>query len=230
MSALPLKVLCIHGYRQNSQAFRERTGAFRKIIKKHAELVFVTAPNIVPADPVGDPGASAEATAGPGDGQRGWWFSAQNDSFDAHDNSACWKGYDESLKVIEEAFEKEGPFDGVLGFSQGASMISLMCALQERKETSMSFNFAILVAGFRSRSSGHDDLYSNVITLPTLHVFGDTDKVIEKNMSEHLLQYFNEPTILNHPGGHFIPASGPQKRVYLDFLNKMIEMKKSLHQ
>ena len=53
----------------------------------------------------------------------------------------------------------------------------------------MSFNFAILVAGFRSRSSGHDDLYSNVITLPTLHVFGDTDKVIEKSAYK-ILQLF----------------------------------------
>ena len=44
-------------------------------------------------------------------------------------------------------------------------------------------------------------------------------------MSEDLLQYFEDPVTLQHPGGHFIPAAGPQKKVYLEFLDKMIENK-----
>ena len=44
-------------------------------------------------------------------------------------------------------------------------------------------------------------------------------------MSESLLPYFHEPAVLNHPGGHFIPASGPQKKIYLEFLDRMIELK-----
>ena len=43
-----LRILCIHGYRQNEKIFREKTGAFRKIVGKHAELVFITAPHTVP--------------------------------------------------------------------------------------------------------------------------------------------------------------------------------------
>jgi hypothetical protein len=42
-----LKILCIHGYRQNEKMFREKTGAFRKLIGKHADLVFITAPHEV---------------------------------------------------------------------------------------------------------------------------------------------------------------------------------------
>lgn len=42
------------------------------------------------------------------------------------------------------------------------------------------FSFAILVAGFKSRSTPHDPLYSKKISIPTLHVFGETDKVIPK--------------------------------------------------
>lgn len=40
----PLRVLCIHGYRQNGGTFREKTGAFRKLLKKQVELIFVDAP------------------------------------------------------------------------------------------------------------------------------------------------------------------------------------------
>lgn len=40
----PLRVLCIHGYRQNGSSFREKTGALRKLLKKQLELVYITAP------------------------------------------------------------------------------------------------------------------------------------------------------------------------------------------
>ena len=42
-----MTILCIHGYRQNEKMFREKTGAFRKIVGKHADLVFITAPHAV---------------------------------------------------------------------------------------------------------------------------------------------------------------------------------------
>lgn len=62
----------------------------------------------------------------------------------------------------------------------------------------LQFKFAILVAGFKSRSTSHDVYYSTQIKFPTLHVFGDTDKVIpkgackstgEKAMGKEILQY-----------------------------------------
>ncbi len=45
----PLRILCIHGYRQNGSSFREKTGALRKILKKQVELVYISAPQQVPA-------------------------------------------------------------------------------------------------------------------------------------------------------------------------------------
>jgi Serine hydrolase (FSH1). len=37
--------LCLHGYRQSGAVFKQKLGALRKALKKHAELFFVTAPN-----------------------------------------------------------------------------------------------------------------------------------------------------------------------------------------
>lgn len=217
-----LKILCIHGYRQNSQSFRERTGAFRKIpiIKKHTELVFITAPNRVPSLPTED----GEEPAVDQD-DRGWWFSSQDNTYMAQDYTDCCKGYEESLELIKKTFEEQGPFDGILGFSQGASLVSLLCGLREQNPDMLKFDFAILVAGFKSRQSSHGCLYSVPMTVPTLHVYGDTDKVIQKEMSEDLLQYFVKPKILQHEGGHFIPASAPQKKVYTEFLQEMLDRK-----
>lgn len=45
----------------------------------------------------------------------------------------------------------------------------------------------IFVAGFRSRQSAHDHLYSRKITIPSLHVFGYTDRVIPKGRQQNML-------------------------------------------
>jgi hypothetical protein len=56
------------------------------------------------------------------------------------------------------------------------------------------------------------------IGIPSLHVYGLEDKVIG-DMSRELVPYFEAPTIVEHPGGHFIPATSRQKEAYLGFLN-----------
>ncbi|XP_022086799.1 esterase OVCA2-like [Acanthaster planci] len=202
-----LKILCIHGYRQNAQIFRERTGALRKIIKKYTELVFISAPNkVLPAEGEEDLD------------QRGWWFSTIDHTFKANQVCDVNPGLQESLTTVAQTFNDLGPFDGVLAFSQGAAFAAILCALQNQGDTRFPFKFAILVASFRSLSSNHAAFYANPINCPTLHVFGDTDGVIPRESSEDLLPVFVNPQILNHPGGHFVPASAPQKKVYLEFL------------
>ncbi|XP_061180389.1 esterase OVCA2-like isoform X2 [Saccostrea echinata] len=215
---MSLKILCIHGYRQNDQTFRERTGAFRKIIKKISD----PAPNLVPPLDRND-----EDGATDNNDQRGWWFSSPDDQYTAQDYTDCCKGYKESLEIIEKAFREQGPFDGILAFSQGAAMASLICGLKEQDpEGPFQFDFVILVAGFKSRQKQHESIYKKPITTPSLHVFGDSDKVIQKEMSEDLLQYFVNPSVLKHSGGHFIPVSSIQKKVYIEFLQPFLDRKK----
>ena len=60
----------------------------------------------------------------------GWWFS-DVDYFKSTQVSDYVKGFDESLKEVEKVFEEKGPFDGILGFSQGGSMVGLICALKQ---------------------------------------------------------------------------------------------------
>ena len=44
----PLKILCLHGYRQSGEQFRTKTGGFRKLFKKKCEYVFIDAPHFIP--------------------------------------------------------------------------------------------------------------------------------------------------------------------------------------
>ena len=97
-----LKVLCLHGYRQTSTTFHEKLGAFRKMVGKKCLMRLLEAPHQVPNE--------AE--------QRGWWFSQPHGFFKSDDVSDCDKGLDESLQLVSKTIEEEGPFDGIMGFSQ----------------------------------------------------------------------------------------------------------------
>lgn len=43
-----IRILCLHGYRQNAESFRSKTGSFRKFVNKYAEFVFISAPHMAP--------------------------------------------------------------------------------------------------------------------------------------------------------------------------------------
>ncbi|TTK47644.1 Esterase OVCA2 [Bagarius yarrelli] len=157
------------------------------------------------------------------DNQRGWWFSdAQAHSFDARQECKSSYGLDQSLEAVQKAVKDLGPFDGILGFSQGAALVAMLCSLQEQKlDTTLNFRFAILVAGFRSACAEHQYLYEGVnITLPSLHVFGQNDKVISQQMSQDLLPIFLGADILIHRDGHFVPAASAHKHIYQEFLGR----------
>lgn len=42
-----LKILALHGYRQNAEVFKAKTGSFRKIFHKFVEFTYITAPHKV---------------------------------------------------------------------------------------------------------------------------------------------------------------------------------------
>lgn len=201
------RILCLHGYRQSDLIFRQRTGALRKILKNQAEFVFIAAPNKI--ENVEKEGL-------------GWWFSKEDKSYNAHDVTDCDLGFNESLEVVANALAEQGPFDGILAFSQGSALLSIICALKENKDTRFeNFKFAIFVAGFKSQQTTHQIYYETQINIPSLHVIGEDDKVIEKAMSEDLLKLYKNKVVLNHKGGHFVPATSAEKTVYINFLKNV---------
>lgn len=45
-----LRLLALHGYRQNGDTFKAKIGSFRKIVTKYANIIFLTAPHVVKSD------------------------------------------------------------------------------------------------------------------------------------------------------------------------------------
>ncbi|KAF5394733.1 OVCA2 serine hydrolase domain containing [Paragonimus heterotremus] len=204
-----LKLLCLHGYKQTGESFREKTGAFRKCMRKHCEFEFLTAPNVL-TDDVGC----------------GWWFSHPDRYFRAKDKSAYDEGFQESLDAVKMFVKTKGPFDGILAFSQGAAFALLLHLLSGQNLCDLGDfrpRFSILIAPFRSRSSNHLHLYAGTISVPTLVVYGKTDEVIPSEMTEDILPIFAPPaTVYLHEGGHFIPTNSHAKHVYEQFLSNFV--------
>ena len=149
--------------------------------------------------------------------QRGWWFSQSHGYFKSDDVSDCDKGFEESWELIKRTIAEEGPFDGIMGFSQGAAFVGLVCMKMPQ-----DFKFAMLFAPFMSVCSKHAQYYNqekNVVKIPTLIVIGEGDQVIVPSRSELLLPFFNQAHVVRHEGGHFVPATSKQKQAYLTFLD-----------
>lgn len=134
-----------------------------------------------------------------------WWFTNDEErTYDSKEQMSKCFGFDESVQHIDNILQEKGPFDGILGFSQGACFLSLLSCLQQQgskyymTETKAlflflfnlisltcfilglkgSFKFAIFVSGYLSRCVAHQSLYNGQLALPTLHVFGESDMVI----------------------------------------------------
>lgn len=41
-------------------------------------------------------------------------------------------GFDDTIRAVEQAWKLLGPFQGILGFSQGACLVGLICNLSLR--------------------------------------------------------------------------------------------------
>ncbi|KAI5940914.1 Esterase OVCA2 [Manis javanica] len=118
-----LRLLCLAGFRQSERGFREKTGALRKALRGRAELVCLSGPHLV-ADAAGPESVGPDSgPCLPEEQPRGWWFSEQEtDVFSALKEPAVCRGLEEALGTVAQALTKLGPFDGILGFSQGAAL------------------------------------------------------------------------------------------------------------
>ncbi|XP_038615414.1 esterase OVCA2 [Tachyglossus aculeatus] len=214
----PLRLLGLAGFRQSQEAFRRKTGALRKALRGRAHLFCLSGPHPLPRTHT-DPGPPEEEP-------RGWWFSEpEAATFSALEEPSACRGLEEALETVRAALRQHGPFDGLLGFSQGAALAALVCALGQAGDPRFPPpRFVILVSGFRPRGDRlSPPLLRAPVELPSLHVLGEADRVIPARESRELAACFPGAVCLVHPGGHFVPAAAPQRQVYLNFLDQFVD-------
>ena len=116
---------------------------------------------------------------------------------------------------------ENGPFDGIIGFSQGAGLggyiaTDLNRILNLNLEQQPPLKFFISFSGFRLEPPQYQAAYEKMKDKDTrapasLHVQGELDVVVSEARVMRLYNSWPEDkrTLLRHPGSHFVPNSKP---------------------
>lgn len=243
-----LRILCLHGFRQNASSFKGRTASLAKKLKKIADLVFIDAPHELPyiyQPPVLGHHVNCVSSLPPNppppenckkkfawfvepnfDGGSGANWKVADGPFDPFQYQQQTDGYDISLYHLKAVFSQEGPFDGILGFSQGAAMAALITSQQEKLKGEMDFRFVILCSGFAVHIM--KEMNRGLIKCPSLHIFGDDDhgkdRQIANQASKDLASLYDDgcSVIVEHDCGHIIPTRSPYIDKMKDFLKRFL--------
>jgi len=219
-----LKILMLHGFTQSGHLFEIKTKALKKSLEKHfpsapkpghlkqypggVKLVYPTAP--LKLDTTDIPGFDVD-----GDKENpeayGWWRRKGDGE------PYTYEGMEFGLARIADTLKEHGPFDGVLGFSQGGAAAGMVASLLEpgRREAFESaqnkggmrypdaftqdsgfieeavhppVRFAVSYSGFGASTNAlYQAFYVPKIQTPMCHFLGTVDTVVEEARSLRLV-------------------------------------------
>lgn len=185
------RVLVLHSNRQTPSVFQRKTrDAFSRAVGPGSTLVYAAAPHKYVAR-----GEALDNTkhllASQSPTTRCWW--------NATDDAATmvYVGLEETIEYIDDVFQQEGPFDGIIGFSQGATLASLIASLVSNKSprvtnVAKSLRFCVMISGFcvRDTRSEYCNLTTEPIEIPSFHVWGVNDVLVLPERSKALQDSF----------------------------------------
>lgn len=153
----------LHGFTQNPTLFHAKTRALHKALTKaippsryQLHLFYLVAPHKLAS--VDIPGFNPETFDSPPDEAPeayGWWRRKDYPVKGGKDTECVYEGLEVAMDSIAKCIREEGPFDGVVGFSQGAACGALVASLldgatrkkaweQAEKEGAISYPMSFL--------------------------------------------------------------------------------------
>uniref|UniRef100_A0A7S3J0R5 Serine hydrolase domain-containing protein n=1 Tax=Euplotes harpa TaxID=151035 RepID=A0A7S3J0R5_9SPIT len=141
------------------------------------------------------------------------------------------KGFLDSLLYVIDYINKTGPYDGVLGFSQGSFLVRMLLKLDEFKTEFPKLNyppeFGIIVSGplrlsISSFGAYPQDKYKLLTAFkqPVMYMYGEKDMYLDK--IEFGLIKEGDFTIIKHKSGHNVPKLvGEEMNQFIEFIAKV---------
>ncbi|KAH8075030.1 transcription factor Iwr1 [Aureococcus anophagefferens] len=107
-------------------------------------------------------------------------------------------GWEESAAALAPALDAH---DAVLGFSQGAAMAAVLCALHPHRVRFGIFacGYTAVGTGLKALAEGDEGL--GAIDVPSLHIVGERDGAVPPEAGEHLASRFKDPVIVRTSAG-----------------------------
>ena len=205
-----LRVLCLHGWRTNAELLGVQLAPIRGQLGEDAELVFAEGHrrSSLPSDE-----AVGVLSSPP---YFEWWRETV-----AADGTVSYHFEDGLLQSIidmKRLIERDGPFDVLLGFSQGATLCALMSALLLQREVADAtspllatmpdlsglppWRAVVLMCGVFPESALIPNFERHRMPMAALHVLGKQD--VHYPSGRKLVDCFvgDSGHIFEHDGGH----------------------------
>ena len=251
-----MKILALHGYTQSGPSFQCKVQRLHSHLEKHfpgAEFCFPTGPiRLRPSEKalgLGPQQYNADALAAAKNANN----RPDPDDIDAyawhtlHTTQDPPPGYQQSLDTLAEVLKREGPFDGILGFSQGTILAVMIASLLEgnprreafehaQREYPDSFpfpgsymhldhpplKFGITYGALMGVGKKYAWLYNKpLIQTPFLHFSGLYDPVVSDKMSravENARIGGDRAVRIVHPGAHNVCVGSKYLQAVVDFI------------
>ncbi|EGX49905.1 hypothetical protein AOL_s00076g546 [Orbilia oligospora ATCC 24927] len=228
MASSPLNILMLHGKTQSGQLFYAKTRALEKHLIKvcaPSRLAFhyPTAPHRLYLRDIPDVDPALLQSDEESDGMYTWWRKDET--------TGEYKGIKETWKFISEYLDKNGPFIGAIGFSQGAGLAAILASILEPSRpkpqsiisdgfstTHPPLKFAVAYCGFKAPNDEYKWIYEPKIQTPVLNVLGSLDTVVDEKLMKGLVDVCEGGRVLWHPGGHYVVV----KKQWLDAVGVFI--------
>lgn len=233
-----LKILCLHGFTSNGAVHAHQLRHLTKLLPEY-DFLFPDGPHkvdIASQMDLSQPENRAWTDIVNGmssSGHRAWYFAREKP--DAGESKGEFVGLETGLEVIGQTMKENAPVHAIMGFSQGAGLVGMLCALLQTGQSEHSLrkrmpsNLAtplasVAFSGFKARFSQYDSVYDSGINTPMLHVTGAGDSLVRHERSQALIQLCSKAKILEHDGGHNIPKSDADLTEIAQFIRQYVNM------
>lgn len=242
-----LRVLCFHGFRTNSKILQDQTRDLQRLLGPRAEFVFLNGPLEAKAE--SDP--TVERVYAEHKPFYEWWRQQTPDGVDLTDAIIAaqiiqektagrhgpdraflqYEGLEDTMKLVHEQVQRQGPFDIALGFSQGSLMATTLSMWywkfqQHHKPWKLNLCFnGYSPYGANAQHLFYDEQRKPVLVpFPSVHVLGTQDPMHSDGL--RLAQMYQDmdqdgapmKQLLEHDGGHRLPSAKRHPQVYASIL------------
>ncbi|KUJ19542.1 uncharacterized protein LY89DRAFT_642647 [Mollisia scopiformis] len=201
--------LCLHGIGTSNQVFEVQTAALRYELGDNHSYEFV-------------------------EGTVPWQLAPEvssmfnpKDSYHAYFDPESAPSAQQALDQLDDYVHTEGPFDGIIAFSQGAALAATYIIRKSKQSKPGNHNeMPIKCVVFLSSTALYDyelyfekgqlrvldaDIDSELIQIPTVHIWGEQDNL--RKDSERLSRLCAQATVFVHGGAHEVPGLGSNANV-----------------
>ncbi|GMH20240.1 hypothetical protein Nepgr_022081 [Nepenthes gracilis] len=186
-----MKILCLHGFRTSGSFLKKQLSKWDPSIFARFDMDFPD--GIFPA------GGKSEI--------EGIFPPPYFEWFQFNQEFTEYTNLEECITYLCEYITSKGPFDGLLGFSQGATLSALLLGYQAQGKVLKdhpTMKLFMSMSGTKFKDPSICEIaYKDPITVRSVHFIGAKDWL--RLPSEELATAFVDPLIIRHPQGHTVP-------------------------